>query len=275
MSFFQRKTTGSVVCPGCGLLVGVQDDRCYNCGRWNPGMWGFAPALRRLGTDFGFVPFVIGVSIVLYMTTLILSGSEMGMGGVNLFAPDYRMLVLFGAAGTLPVFGLGEWWTIFSASWLHGSALHIFFNMLWVRQLGPATADIYGAGRMIIIYTLGGACGFLVSTFAGSQITIGASASIFALLGALVYYGRTSGSSMIRREALYYAGMLFFFGLIMRGVDNFAHGGGFIGGYVIAMALRPLREERIEHMVAALVCLGATALAIVASILTGLPLLRS
>ena len=58
------------------------------------------------------------------------------------------------------MFGYGRWWTVLSASWLHGGALHILFNMLWVRQLGPATAEIYGPGRMIIIYTIAGAVGF-------------------------------------------------------------------------------------------------------------------
>ena len=65
------------------------------------------------------------------------------------------------------MFGLGRWWTIFSAGWLHAGLLHIFFNMMWVRQLGPPTADIYGAGRMVIIYTLSGASGFLLSSVAG------------------------------------------------------------------------------------------------------------
>ena len=43
---FNRKTEGSVVCPSCGSLVGVRDDKCYSCGRANPGLWGFAPAIR-------------------------------------------------------------------------------------------------------------------------------------------------------------------------------------------------------------------------------------
>ena len=60
---------------------------------------------------------------------------------------------MFGASGAYPVFGYGRWWTILSAGWLHGGALHILFNMMWVRQIGPAVADIYGAGRMVIIYT--------------------------------------------------------------------------------------------------------------------------
>ena len=56
------------------------------------------------------------------------------------------MLFRFGASGAIPVFRFDRWWTIFSAGWLHGGLLHIFFNMLWVRQLAPETAELYGAG---------------------------------------------------------------------------------------------------------------------------------
>ena len=72
---FKRQTTGSVLCTSCGVLVGVNDDTCYNCGRRNPGLWGFAPALRSLGGDLGFVPFVIGTCVVIYgLTLLVLAG---------------------------------------------------------------------------------------------------------------------------------------------------------------------------------------------------------
>ena len=63
-----------------GVLVGVNDETCYNCGRRNPGLWGYAPALRRLGQDLGFVPLVIGGTIVLYALSLLLSGA--GIQGV-------------------------------------------------------------------------------------------------------------------------------------------------------------------------------------------------
>ena len=60
-----------MLCTSCGVLVGVNDDRCYNCGRRNPGLWGFAPAFRALGQDLGFMPFVIGTCIVLFILTLV------------------------------------------------------------------------------------------------------------------------------------------------------------------------------------------------------------
>ena len=70
---FKRQRTGSVICTSCGVLVGVGDERCYNCNRWNPGLWGWAPAFRALGQDLGFVPFVIGTCIVVYALMLVFS----------------------------------------------------------------------------------------------------------------------------------------------------------------------------------------------------------
>ncbi len=203
------------------------------------------------------------------------------MGGLfTLFSPSRQSLFLFGASGAIPVFAADRWWTVLSASWLHGGALHILFNMMWIRQLAPPTAAMYGPGRMVIIYTAAGVAGFALSSFAGAylpgflflrggQFTVGASASIFGLLGALVYYGRRSGSSAVGSQALSYALMLGFFGFIMPGVDNYAHAGGFGGGYLAARLLDPLMPERIDHIVIAVACLAASVLAVVASVLHG------
>lgn len=281
---FSRQRTGSVVCASCGSLVGVNDDRCYNCGRRNPGLWGFGPMLRRFGNDLGFVNLVVYGCSVLYGLSLVLTvlrgGNVLGSGNLfDIMQPAGAVLVNFGGSGAVPVFGLGMWWTVLSAGWLHGSILHILFNMLWVRQLGPATADIYGAGRMIIIYTIAGAAGFILTTLAGryldwmpipflrgAMLSVGASAPIFGLLGALVYYGRRSGSSMVGAQALQYALILGLFGFIMPGVDNYAHAGGFAGGYLAGLWLDPLKQERMDHLVGAVICLALTALAILASL---------
>jgi rhomboid protease GluP len=283
---FKRQTSGSVVCSSCGSLVGVRDATCFNCGRRNPGLWGFAPLLKRLGNDLGFVPLVVWGSAALYVLSLLLSGTAMRMTGglFGFLAPDSGVLFLLGASGGVPVFGYGRWWTVLSASWLHGSLLHIIFNMMWVRDLGPAVADMYGAGRMVIIYTVAGISGFLLSSFAfmflprlpflsGAGFTVGASASVFGFLGALVYYGRRTGSSLTRSEAIRYALILGFFGFVMRGVDNFAHAGGFAGGYLAARLLDPLKPERIDHIAIAVGCLIATFAAIAASFWTALPML--
>jgi rhomboid protease GluP len=246
-------------------------------------MWGFAPLLRRLGNDFGFVPLVILGCTALYAATLLADPRGVRTGGMLSFlAPSMQSLFQFGASGAVPVFGFGRWWTLLSAGWLHGGILHLAFNMLWVRQLAPDTAELYGGPRMIIIYTVSSVCGFLLSSTAyiflgwlpipflsGARFTIGASAAIFGLLGALVYYGRRGGSSYIGGQAKTYAVILFIFGFVMPGVDNYAHLGGFLGGYGMARWLDPLEPERIDHVVAALACLGLTGLAILVSILRG------
>jgi rhomboid protease GluP len=282
----RRRTSGSVVCPSCGSLVGVNDDRCYNCGRVNPGLWGFAPVLRQFGNDLGFVPLVVGASVVLYVLSLLASGRGLQVmgGGFNILSPGAQSLIAFGASGAVPVFGLGNWWSLLSASWLHGSLLHILFNMMWVRDIGPSTADVVGPGRTIIIYVVSGVCGFLLSSLAGAflpplpllrgaQLTVGASASIFGLLGALVHYGRKSGSSLIHGQAKQWALILFIYGLVMPGIDNFAHAGGFVGGYVTSAFFNPLTRERGDHLLVAAVLLLLTFAAIALSLVRGWSLL--
>jgi rhomboid protease GluP len=280
---FNRKTEGSVVCPSCGSLVGVRDDKCYSCGRANPGLWGFAPAIRALGRDMGFVPLVIGASVILYGLALAASGGDvMGGGLLSFLSPSLPAQIWFGASGAVPVFYMGYWWSVLSATWLHGGLLHILFNMMWVRDLGPVVVDLVGPGRTVIIYVVSGVAGFLLSSTAvaylgplplmgGGGYTVGASASIFGLLGAMVHYGRKSGSSLIRGEAARYAIILFVMGLIIRGVDNWAHAGGFLGGYITSMFFNPLTRERGDHIIIAILCLLATFAAIAASLLQGPP----
>ena len=162
------------------------------------------------------------------------------------------------------------WWTVLRAGWLHGSALHILFNMMWVRQLGPATADIYGAGRMVIIYTVAGVVGFLVSSTAGllfgnmpvaflrgADVTLGASAPIFGLLGALVHYGRAAAAAYWRAAMQYRSYCLCSGSSCRAGIDNYAHA-GFAGGFWRPSA-RPAHPT-MNHLLAAVTCLAWPAL---------------
>lgn len=272
---FGRKTEGSVICTSCGVLVGVNDPTCYNCGRRNPGLWGFGPALRALGTDLGFINFVTGATIVLFVLSLILSRQGVQM----MMQPATLILYLLGASGSIPVIGEGRWWTLLTAGWLHGGILHIFFNVMWIRQLGPEIARMYGAGRMVIIYTFAGVTGFALSTFMdllpipffGAPITVGASASIFGFLGALVHYGKRTGSSHAREAGLQYALFMGIMGFVLPGVDNGAHLGGFVGGYLASLVLDPLKPERIDHLAIAVACLALSIVAIIWSVITALP----
>jgi rhomboid protease GluP len=276
----KRQTSGSVVCPSCGKLVGVNEPRCWSCGRANPGMWGFGRSLRRLAEHLGPTELIVWGCGALYVLSLLLDPSAIGFGGpFGFLAPSIGSLRTLGASGSLPVLDEGAWWTLLSAGWLHGGLLHILFNMLWVRQLGPATTAIYGPGRMLLVYLLSSVLGFALSAFGGSflfvlspimggsphSISVGASAAVFGLLGAVVYAGRRGVASHLGRQAWIWAVVLFVFGLIFPGVDNWAHLGGFIGGYGVSRFFDPLRRERPDHLLIALALLAATVVAILVS----------
>jgi membrane associated rhomboid family serine protease len=68
--------------------------------------------------------------------------------------------------------------------------------------------------------------------------------------------------------------VLFISGFILPGVDNYAHAGGFAGGWLAARVLDPLKPERIDHLVAALVCIGLSGLSVMASVASGLRYFR-
>jgi rhomboid protease GluP len=242
--------------------------------------------LRNLSADFGFAQLVVGACVTLWVATLlmtVMSGGAIGTGGfLSALSPSTTALVVFGASGNVPVFGYGRWWTLLSAGWLHAGLLHIAMNMYWVWQMGPAITELFGSARTVIIYTAGGVAGFALSTLAGqyfpnlpllhaAQLTIGASAPVFGLIGALYHYGRT-GSSVVKQMAVSIMVQAAIFGLLVPGIDNFAHLGGFAGGYLTSAFLNPMTRERGDHMIIALVCLAATLLSIVASVVTGLAL---
>ena len=82
------------MCPACGKLVGVRDDKCWSCGRRSPGMWGFASVLRRIGSDLGFAKLVIFTCGALYVLMLVTDpGGIRGGGLLSFFAPSNRSIL--------------------------------------------------------------------------------------------------------------------------------------------------------------------------------------
>ena len=285
---FGRQTQGSVVCPSCGRLVGVRDARCFSCGAPNPSLFGFSPLLRRIGGENAFSNLLIGGCGLMYIIELVLSRDSLFAGGGGLFSllsPRTDVVFLLGASGSVPVFGYGRWWTVLSAAWLHGGLLHIAFNVLWIRDIAPVVSRFYGAGRMVLIWTAASAVGFGASSLAGlifpgvpiiggGRLTLGASASLFGFFGALIWYSHRSGQTGMRRVVWIWAIVGIAFGLVVPVVDNWAHVGGFAGGWLAARLLDPLEDERPSHVLAGLICLLAAAASIVASVVTGLPLIQ-
>jgi rhomboid protease GluP len=243
-------------------------------------MWGLTSLLGNVGRTVPFDQVVIGGSVFLYLCMLVVDPEGVGrrFSLFNLLPPSPESTLRFGAAGALPVWRLGRWWTVLSAGWLHGNLLHIAFNLSWLRILAPGVADLFGPSRMVVLYTVSSAFAFLLTStlgyfavFGGAQLTLGASAAIFGFLGALIWYSRTTGSRMLSTQVWSWTIGGIIFGFFFPMVDNWAHLGGFAGGYMAAQLLDPRKPEHPGHVTAAVVCLIATVLAIVASLVVPLP----
>lgn len=268
------KPRRAILCPSCGRLTNADARECLICGRRNPGMWGLAGPLGMLFRRWNVINAVTAACVGVYVLSLVVdpSGAFRPRGPLAIFAPSDGALQLLGmTSGGAQAHG--QWWTLLTSIYLHGGLLHILFNMLWIRQLGPAVEDLYGSARFFVIFTVAGVAGFLVSNVVTGYPTVGASGSIFGLLGALVAYGRKRGGtfgSLVLRQYGQWALILFVFGFLMSGVNNFAHAGGFAGGFLtgLVLSLAERRAEGIADRLLATVMVGSTVAAFVAAIWT-------
>jgi rhomboid protease GluP len=243
------KPTRTIVCPSCGRLTTADAAECLICGRRRPGMWGLTTLFRRVFRRGDVTGVVTIACIALYATSLVLDPASAlrPRGPFDVFSPSHGALQVLGMTGAF-AWREGYWWTLLTAIYLHGNLLHILFNVLWIRQLGPAVEELYGSARFVIIFTLSGVAGFVVSNALGVAFTVGASGSIFGLLGAMVAFGRKRGGvygGLVLRQYGQWALLLFVLGFFMSGVNNLAHAGGFVGGLLTGLVLS-LAERRGE-----------------------------
>jgi rhomboid protease GluP len=253
-----RREIRTIVCPSCGRLTREDAAQCLVCGRRRPGLFGLTVLLRRFFGAGGVTQAVSAACVGLYVLSLIVDPTSalQPRGPFDLFAPSSRALDALGMTGAF-AWARGRWWTLLTAIYLHGSVLHIAFNVLWIRQLGPVVEEAYGPARLFIIFTVAGVAGFVLSNLLGIPFTIGASGSIFGLLGAMVAFGRRRGGmfgTLVLRQYGQWALVMFIFGFFMSGVNNLAHAGGFLGGLgtglVLSLAERQ-SERSLDHLVAA------------------------
>lgn len=235
-----------MICPHCGKLIGIGEEKCPFCGAWRPGLYGYAPAIQRLfGRRLDLMTLIVTTCVILYVTSLVLQPEAILQmhGLLGILSPGSRALYQLGMTSGA-AWRDGMWWTILTAIYLHGGILHIFFNMWWVKSLGPSVTDTYGPARAFVIFSISGAVGFLVSDLVTAAPSIGASGSIFGLLAALIVYGRRRGGHVMSQQLWIWAVILFAFGFMMPGVNNWAHGGGFISGWLVARMMRFDDEKR-------------------------------
>jgi membrane associated rhomboid family serine protease len=131
----------------------------------------------------------------------------------------------------------GQWWLLITAGFLHGSIIHLLFNVYILWVLGSQLENIVGKVKFIIIYfvsLLGGSlASYLFSPF--GTYSIGASGAIFGLMGAMLVVGRKRNLDISQITTLVVINVVI--GFVLSGIDWRAHLGGLAAGAFIAWVL--------------------------------------
>ncbi len=271
------KKRNSILCPNCRKLISRDVGHCPFCRISRPGSWlKNNPLFTAFADDHKIIDIIIYTNVVMFLISLLLTrhGPNISFNPFDLLSPGNQSLFVLGSTGSLPIFRMHRWWSLLAANYLHGSLLHILFNMIALRQIGPMVIQLYGSWRMLVIYTLGGVLGFFVSSLAGVSLTIGASAAVCALIGAVLYYGKTRGGiygSELFKQVGIWAISIFAFGLLVPGINNWGHGGGMAAGALLGYLLGYKDRHRANILIkfSALFCALLTALILGWSAISG------
>jgi rhomboid protease GluP len=235
------------MCPSCGTLVGTTATKCHQCGA--NVRFGMAAASRSLGqmlpTNAPVTYIILSLCCLLYGICLLYSTRSgnplMPQGGgltaiLNIGAIDGRTLALLGS--TLPmsyIVGLGQPWRLITAVFLHGSLMHIVFNMWVIMDIGPMVEELFGSARYLFLYIATGAFGYVVSALAGHN-SVGASGALLGLIGLLLASTTRSSSAssqMLRSNLIKWIVYIAIMGFMFSSIDSYAHFGGLAAGFVL------------------------------------------
>jgi len=194
-------------------------------------------------------PLLIGICVILFILMYIFgNGSE-----------DTLTLVLFGA-NYKPLVQAGEIWRLVTSMFLHIGIIHLICNMYALWIIGRQLETFLGKFKYFIVYLGSGIVGSLLSVVIHSSVSAGASGAIFGLLGSLLYFGyhyRLYLGSVLRTQVIPVILLNLMIGFMLPGIDNFAHLGGLVGGYLLTMALgvpgKSKKSDRINGSIVLLI----------------------
>lgn len=227
------------ICPECMQVASVG----FQC----PDCVGAAAAAIRQPTTVAGARLIDRplVTYTLIAVNLAVFGLQL-LVGINDLAVDFGMWP----------FGIAideQWWRLLTSAFLHGSFLHVAFNMYVLFVLGPALERILGHGRFVVLYVMA-AAGGSVASYAFSDIrtvSVGASGAIFGLMGALIIAGRRLRADI--RQVLILLAVNVVIGFLAPGIDWRAHLGGLLTGMMVAAVLvytpAPMRSWRVAWQV--------------------------
>jgi rhomboid protease GluP len=233
------------MCPHCRAFITTKDRVCPYCNeKVGPRAVDRSDEGSVLGGLIPHARFVTVIILVinfgLYVATTIYSSKAGGQIASNI---DMQTLVFFGAKvppGLLRRLMLGnQWWRLVTAGFLHGGLMHILMNSWSFMSLGPLVEEVFGASRMLVIYFCSTVSGYYLSYMMSNSVSIGASAAIFGLIGAMIAISIKEPARFghMRRTFVGWAlfGVIYIFGnLFGMRIDNYAHFGGLAGGFAIA-----------------------------------------
>lgn len=166
------------------------------------------------------------------------------IAGVSPTQPLVADLVRWGADFG-PLTTHGQWWRLVTCTFVHAGILHLAMNMYVLFSIGPFLERLLGNIPFVVLYLFAGICGSIVSlAHAPSIVSIGASGAIFGLYGALAGFLLRSKGTLpkeLLQQLLRTAGAFVvynvLFGLAVSGLDQAAHAGGLVGGFLGGLIL--------------------------------------
>ena len=167
----------------------------------------------------------------------------------SLFGFDEWLIVNFATRSSL-IKG-GEFYRLLTGTLIHVDMMHLFCNCYSLYVIGTQIENFYGKKNFLIIYLFSALCGSLLSISMGDNYSIGASGAIFGLLGAYAYFGyhyRVYFGTVLLKQIVPVIIFNLLIGFMVTGIDNFAHIGGLIGGFLMSMALGVnSKDSKREH----------------------------
>ncbi len=186
-------------------------------------------------------------AVMIILNVLVFLAAEITGGSEKI---DH--MLAWGAGYTPLILEYGEWYRIITSMFLHFGITHLVNNMLLLFVLGGRLERTVGKLRFALIYLIGGISGNILSLAADMKtldfaVSAGASGAVFAVMGAMIYVvlrkkGRVE--DVTARQMLIMAALSLYFGLTSSGVDNAAHIGGMISGFLLAVLLYHPRKIR-------------------------------
>ncbi|MFD0836427.1 rhomboid family intramembrane serine protease [Mariniflexile aquimaris] len=170
--------------------------------------------------------------------------------GLNIVSPTPLELLEIGGNRRLEVLN-GEYWRLLTSMFIHSGVLHLLMNLIGLALGSSLLEEVLGTARLIIIYIICGLLASLASIFwHQNTISVGASGAIFGLYGLIlaftvfkIYPNYMRGMTWMFLGL--YAGVSLLFGFF-GGIDNAAHFGGLISGFVIGGILILINKEQLK-----------------------------